>query len=26
LLAKDRDGGLRYDGSLVYPPEAILWG
>ena len=22
LLARDRDGGLRYDGSLVYPPEA----
>ena len=26
LLAKDRDSGLRYEGSLVYPPEAILWG
>ncbi len=26
LLAEDRDGGLRYDGSLVYPPEAALWG
>ena len=26
LLAHDRDGGLRYDGSLVYPPEAELWG
>ena len=26
LLARDRDGGLRYDGSLVYPPEAVLWG
>jgi L-alanine-DL-glutamate epimerase-like enolase superfamily enzyme len=26
LLARDRDGGLRYDGSLVYPPEADLWG
>ena len=26
LLARDRDGGLRYDGSLVYPPEATLWG
>jgi len=26
LLAKDRPGGLRYDGSLVYPPEAALWG
>ena len=26
LLARDRDNGLRYDGSLVYPPEAPLWG
>jgi L-Ala-D/L-Glu epimerase / N-acetyl-D-glutamate racemase len=26
LLARDREGGLRYDGSLVYPPEARLWG
>jgi L-alanine-DL-glutamate epimerase-like enolase superfamily enzyme len=26
LLAKDRDDGLRYDGSTVYPPEAALWG
>jgi L-Ala-D/L-Glu epimerase len=26
LLARDRDGGLRYNGSLVYPPEAALWG
>jgi L-Ala-D/L-Glu epimerase / N-acetyl-D-glutamate racemase len=26
LLARDRDSGLRYDGSLVYPPEAALWG
>ncbi|MGY3489047.1 L-alanine-DL-glutamate epimerase-like enolase superfamily enzyme [Bradyrhizobium sp. USDA 4011] len=26
LLAKDRDNGLRYDGSLVYPPDAALWG
>ncbi|WP_291859612.1 N-acetyl-D-Glu racemase DgcA [Bradyrhizobium sp.] len=26
LLARDRDGGLRYDGSLVYPPEPALWG
>jgi L-alanine-DL-glutamate epimerase-like enolase superfamily enzyme len=26
LLAKDRDQGLRYDGSLVYPPGAALWG
>jgi L-alanine-DL-glutamate epimerase-like enolase superfamily enzyme len=26
LLAKDRPGGLRYEGSLVYPPTADLWG
>jgi len=26
LLAKDRDCGLRYEGSLVYPPESALWG
>ena len=26
LLAQDRDHGLRYDGSLVYPPEPALWG
>ncbi|MGC1776356.1 MAG: N-acetyl-D-Glu racemase DgcA [Xanthobacteraceae bacterium] len=26
LLAKDRADGLNYDGSLVYPPEAALWG
>jgi L-alanine-DL-glutamate epimerase-like enolase superfamily enzyme len=26
LLARDRDGGLRYDGSLVYPPDSTLWG
>ncbi|MGY4623086.1 N-acetyl-D-Glu racemase DgcA [Bradyrhizobium sp. USDA 4486] len=26
LLARDRDHGLRYDGSLVYPPESSLWG
>jgi L-alanine-DL-glutamate epimerase-like enolase superfamily enzyme len=26
LLARDREGGLRYDDSLVYPPEAALWG
>jgi L-alanine-DL-glutamate epimerase-like enolase superfamily enzyme len=26
LLARDRDNGLRYDDSLVYPPEAPLWG
>ena len=26
LLARDRTPGLRYDGSLVYPPEPELWG
>jgi L-Ala-D/L-Glu epimerase len=26
LLAKDRDDGLHYDGSLAYPPGAALWG
>ncbi|SCY73658.1 N-acetyl-D-Glu racemase DgcA [Microvirga guangxiensis] len=26
LLAKDREPGLRYEGSLVYPPEPALWG
>jgi L-alanine-DL-glutamate epimerase-like enolase superfamily enzyme len=26
LLAKDRDSGLRYDESTVFPPEAELWG
>jgi L-alanine-DL-glutamate epimerase-like enolase superfamily enzyme len=26
LLARDRDGGLRYDGSLVHPPDAAFWG
>jgi L-alanine-DL-glutamate epimerase-like enolase superfamily enzyme len=26
LLAIDRAQGLRYDGSLVHPPEAALWG
>lgn len=26
LLAQDRVPGLRYDGALVYPPEAAVWG
>lgn len=26
LLARDREPGLRYEGSNVYPPEAALWG
>jgi L-Ala-D/L-Glu epimerase len=26
LLARDRNPGLKYEGSLVYPPEPALWG
>lgn len=26
LLAKDREHGLRYEGSLVFPPDRDLWG
>ena len=26
LLARDREPGLRYEGSLVYPPAPALWG
>ena len=26
LLAEDRTPALRYEGSLVYPPETELWG
>jgi L-Ala-D/L-Glu epimerase len=26
LLARDRDNALRYEGSLVHPPEPSLWG
>ena len=26
LLARDRADGLRYEGSLVYPPTPALWG
>jgi L-Ala-D/L-Glu epimerase len=26
LLARDRDPGLRYDGSLVHPARRELWG
>jgi L-alanine-DL-glutamate epimerase-like enolase superfamily enzyme len=26
LLARDRENGLRYDGSAVYPPQPKLWG
>lgn len=26
LLARDREPGLRYAASLVFPPESMLWG
>ena len=26
LLAKDRQAGLRFDGSRIYPPDTALWG
>jgi len=26
LLARDRPHGLRYEGSIVYPAEPVLWG
>ncbi len=26
LLAQDRDHAIRYDGSLMHPPSAALWG
>jgi L-Ala-D/L-Glu epimerase len=26
LLSHDRSGGLRYEGSRIYPPHAALWG
>jgi L-Ala-D/L-Glu epimerase len=26
LLARDRENGLRYDGSLIHPPDPTLWG
>ncbi|AWM86622.1 N-acetyl-D-Glu racemase DgcA [Microvirga sp. 17 mud 1-3] len=26
LLAKDREPGLTYEGSIVYPPAPALWG
>jgi L-Ala-D/L-Glu epimerase / N-acetyl-D-glutamate racemase len=26
LLARDRQPGLRYDGSTIYPPTPALWG
>ena len=26
LLARDREPGLRFEGSLIHPPEPDLWG
>jgi L-alanine-DL-glutamate epimerase-like enolase superfamily enzyme len=26
LLARDRSPALKYDGAMVHPPEAALWG
>lgn len=26
LLAKDRDPGLAFEGSLIHPAPAALWG
>ncbi len=26
LLERDRDDGLRFEGSTVHPPDAALWG
>jgi hypothetical protein len=26
LLARDREPGLRYDGSTLFPPDPSLWG
>jgi L-alanine-DL-glutamate epimerase-like enolase superfamily enzyme len=26
LLARDREPGLRFDGSVIYPPRRELWG
>jgi hypothetical protein len=26
LLARDREHGLRYEGSFVHPADAVLWG
>ncbi|HEY0293199.1 MAG TPA: N-acetyl-D-Glu racemase DgcA [Hansschlegelia sp.] len=26
LLARDREHGIRYEGSLLHPPDAVLWG
>jgi len=26
LLSRDRQPGLRYEGSIVHPPTSSLWG
>ena len=26
LLARDREPGLRFEGSLIHPATAVLWG
>ena len=26
LLARDREPGLRFEGSVIFPPEPALWG
>jgi L-Ala-D/L-Glu epimerase len=26
LLAADRPDGVRFEGSVLYPPAAALWG
>jgi L-alanine-DL-glutamate epimerase-like enolase superfamily enzyme len=26
LLAKDRENGMLFEGSMLYPPKADLWG
>jgi len=26
LLERDRESGLNYEGEIVYPPAASLWG
>ena len=26
MLCVDRQGGIRYDGSVMYPPQPSLWG
>jgi L-alanine-DL-glutamate epimerase-like enolase superfamily enzyme len=26
LLARDRQPGLRYEGSVIFPPDSSLWG